>query len=240
MIDEEKVRKFWNARAATVHNLPFESIANLEQDPENLKLKIQLETEKTFAWLGPIAGKSVIDLGAGVGQWAFRFAERNAKKVVAVESSAPLVEIGRSEARRRGTQKLEFVNASAEEFHTKERFDLIFISGLFVYMNDSQADKFVLNLPELSHPGTQLLLRDGTGRSLRFEINDRWSEHLNAFYSATYRTRQEYLDLLSTAGFRLERDEDMFEEGSPLNKYPETRLRLYSFFLGSESKHAKD
>jgi hypothetical protein len=72
-------------------------------------------------------------------------------------------------------------------------------------------------------------LRDGTGVANRHEINDRLSQHLQSNYSATYRTRQQYLDMFEAAGFRLERDENMFDDGSPLNKYPETRLRIYRF-----------
>jgi hypothetical protein len=35
--------------------------------------------------------------------------------------------------------------------------------------------------------------------------------------------------MFAAAGFSIVRDENMFEEGSPLNKYPETRLRIYQF-----------
>ena len=44
-----------------------------------------------------------------------------------------------------------------------------------------------------------------------------------------YRTREEYVDMFEGIGFNLLRDEDMFEEESPLNKWKETRLRVYLF-----------
>ncbi|MEM6793433.1 MAG: class I SAM-dependent methyltransferase [Acidobacteriota bacterium] len=230
MIDKDKVKAFWDARAASYGELDFNSIANLEQDPSNLALKVCLENEKVFEYMGPdLTGRHVVDLGAGVGQWAFRFIERGAASVTAVEYSASLARVGRLEAERRGTENLEFVVSPAEEFRAEKTFDVVYISGLFVYMNDDQAELFTSGLPSLCRPKTLVLLRDGTGIAGRHEINDRHSEHLNTQYSATYRTAEQYEALFAEHGFSLERHENMFAEGSPLNKYPETRLRIYRF-----------
>ncbi|HXE71365.1 MAG TPA: class I SAM-dependent methyltransferase [Candidatus Nitrosotenuis sp.] len=229
MIDPEKVKGFWRARARSGKDLPFESIGNLEQDPDNLKLKVQLETAKVFSWLPALEGRSILDLGAGVGQWSFRFAERGAR-VVAVEYCEEMARIGRLEAARRGmANRVVFLTSAAEDFESQEAFDIIFMSGLMVYMNDDQAERLSTRLRPQCRPDGLLMLRDGTGLGRRHEIDNQFSEHLQACYSATYRTREQYLALFAAAGFRLVRDEDMFEEGCPLNKYRETRLRLYLF-----------
>ena len=227
------VKSFWDNRANTYKSLPFESIANLEQDPENLKLKVKLETEKVAKYLGSVAGKSILDLGAGVGQWSFRFIEAGAASVTAVEYSEPLAEIGRIEAARRGVENLFFEVSAAEQFYDDKTYDIVFISGLFVYMNDEQAALLVKNLVEFCHSGTIILLRDGTGVTGRYEINSQMSDHLQSLYSAVYRTRIEYEELFTGSGFSLLCDENMFDEECPLNKYPETRLRIYRFIHGA-------
>lgn len=227
MIDRDKVKAFWDARARTFGSLDFNSIANLEEDPANLALKVRLESEKVFAYLGSIAGKTILDLGAGVGQWAFRFVERGAAHVTAVEYSAQLADIGRLEAQRRGVSNLEFIVSPAETFTSDKAFDLVFISGLFVYMNDDQAEKLVSGLSRFCHANTSVLLRDGTGVRKRHDIDNRFSEHLRTDYSATYRTAREYEALFNSYGFRFLRHENMFPEDCVLNKYPETRLRIY-------------
>jgi ubiquinone/menaquinone biosynthesis C-methylase UbiE len=236
MIDKEKVKAFWDARAATYGALDFNSIANLEQDPENLALKIRLESEKVFEYLGSVEGKRILDLGAGVGQWAFRFVEHNAADVTAVEYSAELAAIGRREVENRNISNLKFVVSPAEDFAATQHFDVVFISGLFVYMNDDQAEKLVKNLPRLCGPNTTLLLRDGTGMAGRHEINNRLSQHLQTNYSATYRTIDQYKALFEEQGFSLLRHENMFPEDCPLNKYPETRLRIYEFKLTGQPR----
>jgi SAM-dependent methyltransferase len=229
MIDRARVKAFWDARAEMYGKVDFNSIANLEQDPTNLALKVRLESEKVFAYLGPLAGKSILDLGAGVGQWAFRFAERGAARVTAVEYSAALASIGRAEAVRSGLTRVEFVVSPAEEYGGGPTFDVVFISGLFVYMADDQAERLASNLPRFCRPETVVLVRDGTGIPFRHEIDNRHSEHLQTLYSATYRTAAEYEALFARQGFVLRRHENVFEEGCPLNKYPETRLRIYQF-----------
>lgn len=229
MIDKQKVKNFWDARAASYKSLPFESVANLEQDADSLELKIKLESEKVFAWLGSLDRLSILDLGAGVGQWTFRFSEKGAAQVTAIEYSEPLAEIGRQEARQRGATCVEFIASPAEKYLPRQHYDVVFISGLFVYLTDDQAAELMRRLPLACHSKTKVLLRDGTGLRDRYEINDRHSEHLQTRYSATYRTQEEYLQLFSCAGFEIVRDENMFPEGTPLNKYPETRLRLYEF-----------
>ncbi len=229
MIDSKKVKQFWDGRASSYKKVAFESVANLEQDPENLKRKIDDESAKVFSWLPDLTGLSILDLGAGVGQWSFRFAQRGACRVLAVEYAEGLVEIGRQEAQRRGTDTVEFVASPAEQFCTSERFDLVFISGLFVYLTDEQASMLLKNVGGFVAKGGHLMLRDGTGISGPYEINDRHSEHLGEKYSATYRTRDQLVAMMESCGVTLLNDENVFPEGHPLNKYPDTRLRLFLF-----------
>lgn len=228
MLDKDKVRNFWNSRAKSFNNVAFESIANLEQDTKNLEIKISHETDKVFSWLGDLENKSILDLGAGVGQWAFRFVGSGVKKVTAVEFSEELAAIGKEEAKRRGVDKIEFVVSPAELFDTEETFDIVFCSGLCVYLNDDQFDLLTKKLFKFIKPSGILVLREGMAIVNRHEINDRFSEHLQTNYSATYRTRDEYLNSLSKE-LILVKDENMFPEGHPLNKYSETRLHLFLF-----------
>ncbi|MFZ1362809.1 MAG: methyltransferase domain-containing protein [Candidatus Nanopelagicales bacterium] len=230
-IDQTRVKKFWDSRAEKYQELPFESVANLEQDPENLRLKIELETEAIAKYTGDVVGKTILDLGAGVGQWSFRFIENGANRVTAVEYSEGLAEIGRVEAEKRGVNSIEFFVSPAEQFVTDEQFDLVFISGLFVYLNDPQAQVLAEGLASFCSDNSKLVVRDGTGVPNRHEINQAHSEHLDSEYSAVYRTRDEYIDLMTSNGFKLVKDENVFYEGCPLNKYPETRLRVYEFVL---------
>lgn len=235
MLDRNRVKKFWDDRAKKYDSLAFESVANLEEDSDNLKLKIQLETTKVFKWMGNIADKTILDIGAGVGQWSFRFIEHGVHSVTAVEFSEPLAEIGRKEAKKLNTNNIKFVVTPAEKYTPIMKFDIVFISGLFVYLDESQTQELMLNIQQAVHSKTVIVLRDGTAVNKRYEINNKMSEHLKSNYSAIYRSRSEYIDLFEKIGLELVADENMFDEGCQLNKYPETRLRLYLFKAGDNS-----
>ena len=229
MIDPKSVKEFWERRGLEEGRTMFESIANLEPDPELLRLKIDEETACVMPRLLLNNTIRMLDLGAGVGQWSFRFAPL-VKEVVAVEYSEPLARIGMEAANELGVNNIEYAISSAEDYFTEKPFDLIFISGLFVYLTDEQASKLLFNLPKMLIPNGKLCLRDGTSiLPERYFINNRWSEVLQTNYSAIYRTRKEYIEIFKSAGFDLLEDCQVFNEGSPLNKYPETRLRLYMF-----------
>lgn len=237
MIDADKVKRFWNARSRKLKEVPFESIANLEEDPALLSLKTRLEQDRVFPRLPLSKDVTLLDLGAGVGQWAFRLAPL-VKKVVAVEYSQELANIGRAEALRQKAENVEFVTSAAEEYTADQAFDIVFISGLFVYLTDEQASRVAGHLPSLVKPGGLVFLRDGTSiLDGRHEINDRFSTILKASYSAVYRTRGEYIALFQARGFSLVEDGQMFDEGCPLNKFSETRLWFY-VFLPDAKRHA--
>lgn len=227
MIDPAKVKSFWETRGDKLGKLPFESIANLEEKPELLALKIQLEQEKIMPLLPITKDTTVLDLGAGVGQWTFRFAPL-AKHVTAVEYTDSLAEIGRTEAKNRGINNVTFITSPAESYQSAERFDIIFISGLFVYLNPDQAQLLMQHLPTLIKPNGLLLVRDGTSiLENAHHINNRFSDILSEQYSAFYRTRDQYASLFADASFSLLQDGQVFDEGCPLNKFPETRLYYY-------------
>ena len=231
MIDSNSVKTFWDKRGAKYSGVPFESIANLEEDPALLDLKIRLETEQVMPRLAIDESSRVVDLGAGCGQWAFRFAPL-VKEVAAVEYTRALVDIGRVEAQKRKAANVTFIHCAAEDFPLDQAYDLAFISGLFVYMTDEQAQRLLKKLSGLDD-ACQVFLRDGTSiLPHRHLIENRYSEVLKTNYSAIYRTREEYLKLFARAGFSLVEDGNMFPEDCRLNKYPETRLRFYSFKRG--------
>lgn len=235
-IDPAKVRSFWEARAAKLNAVPYESIANLEEDPGLLALKVELETECVLPRLVLGPETRILDLGAGVGQWAFRFAPR-VREVVAVEYAAGLAEIARREAERLELSNVEYVVSPAESYASPEPFDVVFVSGLFVYLADEQVRALLARLPELVRPGGQLFVRDGAS-VLDHEhlIDDRESAILGSRYSARYRTVPDYLAMFARVGFSAIEHGPVFPEGCPLNKFPETRLWFFDLRDTPEAK----
>jgi len=227
-LNSENIKGFWDKRAEKYENKKSFSITNLEEDERIQKLKIILERKKIFKLLKLNSHLKVIDLGSGIGAWSILFAKK-CNQVVAVEYSQKMIDIAKQLAKKKSINNIEFICENVLDFKTRQKFDVIFISGLLIYILDEEIGKLLKNIYEYSKTGTILLLRDSTGISGRHEIIQEYSEALKTNYSALYRTRSEYIEFFERIGYSLIFDEDMFDEGSPLNKWKETRLRIYLF-----------
>lgn len=225
----ENIRTFWEQRSAKAGCLSFESIGNLEDDPKLLAGKVTKEREKVFSKISLSSDAKVLDLGAGCGQWSLLFAPL-AAEVTAVEFIPAMLDLARKEATKRGINNVKFVLSTAQDFLPAEKYDLIFLSGLIMYLDDGQFARMLENMAGALADDGLVFVRDASSiLDERFVINDKYSEKLKANYSAIYRTYAEYADMFARYGYTLHDSGDMFDETSPLNKYNETRLRYYIF-----------
>lgn len=227
MIDHDKIREFWIRRGEREGNIAFESLANLEEDERLLGLKIRLEKERLLPLLNLSADSDVLDLGAGNGQWALRFAPMS-RSVTAVDYSPTMLAIGRRKAMETGCGNIEFIESPIETFVPAKRYATVFVSGLFIYLDNSRASRVAGMMAKALADDGVALVRDGTSiKKDRHVIDDRFSPLLRCNYSAVYRTSEEYGRIFKAASLSVLDEGDMFDEGCPLNKYPETRLRYY-------------
>lgn len=225
-VDTVYMREFWEKRAQT-HKIN-EGLTNLEDDAELLKLKIQKETPKMKAYVEPDKSTKLLDLGSGYGTWSFAFA-KGVELVHAVDYIEDMIEIGRERAKDEGITNIEFFQSSVQEYTSDVKYDTIILSGICLYLNDTDMRQMLKKMQKYSKEGTAIILRDSTGLKERYIIEKEYSDRLKTMYSATYRTKEEYIKLFEKAGFELIKDEDMFDEGSVLNRHKETRLRIYKF-----------
>lgn len=233
-MDELKAERFWDARASEYGLIPLESIVNFEEDPVLLKMKVEAEERCVFGRLRLRRNHHLLDLGAGVGQWSFRFA-RHVERVVAVEPSERLLSIARHEAAARSISNVHFVRCSAQNFMAERTFDIVFVSGLLTYLTDASADLVMRAIKSMSTFDGTVFVRDSTSvLPSRYLVTER-PQALNGHrayysdYSAVYRTRDEIVRMVTGVGFRLIEDGQMYEEGCPLNKTPEKRTWFYVF-----------
>jgi len=227
-LDYKKIKDFWDSRANNYNENNY-SATNLENEKKLQELKIICEKEKISSYIKSISFKNVLDFGTGLGYWS-RFFSNYCERILAVDFSEKMIDQAREiTLKKNSNNNIEYVVGNVLDFSTNEKFDLIFISGVMIYINDKDIKKIQNNLTRLSKKGTYLLLRDGTGFPDSYQIIDKYSKELSSYYSAIYRTKNDYKKLFENIGFSLLKDENMFEDGSSLNKHKETRLRIYLF-----------
>jgi len=229
-LNKEKVLDFWKARALKNSSEELKNSANLEDNPELSRLKIQLENEKVERYLMKTCLHGhALDLGSGFGYWS-REISKYYDSVTGVDFCKEMVVKAIDSLEHNPNNKVSFVCSEAQHFfETNKKFKFIFISGLLIYLNDEDIEKLINNIDNYTERGTYIVLRDGTAVDDQYEISNSYSENLQANYSAIYRTRQSYIEIFKKANFKILQDEDMFEKGHVLNKFQETRLRIYLF-----------
>ncbi len=100
-----------------------------------------------------------LDLGSGIGYWAEHFARRFSQ-VVAVEASRPLYDA--LEKRCSPHANVVLIHDDVMAFQPTDQYDLIFLGGLLMYLNNDDVISLMKKLiPSLS-PGGVILCRETT------------------------------------------------------------------------------
>lgn len=138
----------------------------------------------------------VLDLGCGIGHWAVRFAERFSE-VVAVDGSQAF----HDSLKKRITShpNIEAVHYNVMEYQPSGKFEVIFLGGLLMYLNEEDAVALLQRLAPLLNPGGVILCRESTV--------SHGSEIRQGEYQATYRSKQLYVELFNQCDLSMDRTE---------------------------------
>ncbi len=132
---------------------------------------------------------TALDLGCGVGYWAEYFAGCFAK-VVAVEASRPLYEATRQ--RCTPYPHVEVNHGDVMAFEPKDQYELVFLGGMLMYLNESDVIALLQKLAPLLSSGGIILCRETTVRSATVT---RQGE-----YQAVYRSVSAYHEVFQQCG----------------------------------------
>ena len=190
-IDYTVVRRYFQAAgsntAATASYMAHEQ--NLPENSVRYRMRKEIETIADWLEAVPPAGR-VLDLGCGAGTWTKIFADRYSS-VVGIEQSPSMVAAAR-------TLLAPFPSAKIVECDVRQDlpagpFDLIFLGGLCMYLNDPDAVAILRSLKDRLASGASIVLRETTvPQGKRTPRGD---------YQAVYRSVSLYQDLFREAGF---------------------------------------
>ena len=133
---------------------------------------------------------SVLDLGSGVGFWTEYFAHRFAN-VTSVEASPVLYSALKDRCSR--YPNVTICNGDVLSFEPQEKFGLVFLGGLLMYLNEHDVRVLLERLAPSLESGALVLCRESTIR--------RGTKMLREEYQVVYRSVETYRRIFADAGF---------------------------------------
>ncbi len=132
---------------------------------------------------------TVLDLGSGIGCWTEYFATRFAR-VVCVEGSRPLYEA--LQERCATLLNVKSILGDVMLFQPEDRYELIFLGGLLMYLNESDVVSLLQKLTPSLQPGGMILCRETTVRKA--------TETREGDYQVVYRSTATYQRIFTECG----------------------------------------
>tara|TARA_Y100000589_G_C27197775_1_gene647764 strand:+ start:6020 stop:6709 length:690 start_codon:yes stop_codon:yes gene_type:complete len=209
------------------------SISNLSYDKELSIEKSNIEQKKVKSLLKDLNKyyESCIEIGAGTCQWT-NLLSQNCRNVLATDTSKGMLSLGKKYIERNHNCKninYYFGDICIEKNPENAPYDLIFISGLLLYLNEQKFYKILNFLEKYSINKSILILREPVAIKSEYLLNNKYSKELQTIYSAIYRTETKIINNFKKNNFKLLTNDWMHSNGSKFNKWEETRLKLFSF-----------
>lgn len=222
-LDENEVKKFFDERSKKP--LPhLYNYTNYQDKHPDLVLKRDLyEKEKICPLLNIKSDTRVLDIGCGVGRWASTIISEGGT-YVGIDYSETLLDLAKQGCERDAlpTDRYEFICASFQNLikllpknHIKEKFDLILVNGVMVYVNDRDLSLCIANVDALLKVNGFLYVKEPVSYGERMTLQNVYSEELSSYYSAIYRSAHEYEFLWKKFldGYEMAYQGDLWEKG---------------------------
>ena len=194
-IDDAAVKKYFDnatgGTAATVSMMTHEF--NLPASAARYRLQKEIETISD--WLGAVNDSGrVLDVGCGAGTWSEIFSQRY-KTVIGIEQSSLMLKAARE--RVASLPNVKILEGDGRHDLPEGSFDMIFLGGLCMYLNDDDLIELLHSLKNRLTEGGSIILREST---LHQGVYLAQGE-----YQAVYRSVNLYHQLFDDAGpFRVE------------------------------------
>ncbi|KAK3861174.1 hypothetical protein Pcinc_032825 [Petrolisthes cinctipes] len=148
MADVDKDRKeFWSSQPAVLDSMVFCDNPLLQK----------ADTDYMVQYLPPIAGKSVLELGAGIGRLTGEIAKK-AKDITAVDFMQHFLDVNK--VNNRHLSNITYICDDFTKFQIDKKYDLVVSAWLFLNTKDEGVDKMIGQVLEWLQPGGYFVFRE--------------------------------------------------------------------------------
>lgn len=223
-IDKEDIKDFFDKRASK----EVDSLMTITsfQEKENLD-KRQEEESKIVLENIDLTGKKILEIGCGLGRWAEIFHDK-CKSYLGLDYAENLINLAKENYNYENCefQVMSALDIKIDELIIKPPFDIIFIAGVLIYLNDEDISQMIKEINKISSKNKIIYIRETISvMNNRLTLKDFYSKDLDANYNAIYRTEDELLDFFKEFENITNIKTDKIHES--LNKHDETGYRYF-------------
>ncbi len=162
-LDTAKVAEFWNQARKQAEQDQQTGYLQDEWPAALGHNRLRGEWALVSRWLDEhdVPRGACLDVGCGSGVWLERLAPRFAR-AHGIDLSSEMVESARAHLARCGITNATVEVQSALELAEAGAYDLIFVGGVLMYLNDDVVERMLAVLGSLLTPGGLLILREST------------------------------------------------------------------------------
>ncbi|WP_237152552.1 class I SAM-dependent methyltransferase [Oryzibacter oryziterrae] len=200
-LSAEAVSDFFEKRAQAFDPAkPLSAVLYQDDHPEIARERDRIERDKITPLLKLTGKERLLDVGCGIGRWAQALSDQLAF-AYGVDASPSLIELARKLCPQ---ANLAFDAYGVDDLDdalltAKGPFDRVILSGILIYLNDTQVSRLLHLLGRHLAPGGLLYLREPMGVMGRLSLLDHWSDELKASYNAIYREPKELESVMASA-----------------------------------------
>ena len=198
-IDTENTVSFYDQRAKTIKNRKQEYTTVLlgDQDPDFSVKWDAYEKQFILPKLKLNQDKVILDIGCGIGRWAEAVADQ-CKEYYGVDFSSEMIAVAKENIKNENCHfyAMSAVDAVSNPKIIDRKYDIVLDVGVSMYINEEELVECYQGLKKLADRDTLFYFEESVGKKERITLNHIWSDNLNAYYGAIYRTREEYKSLI--------------------------------------------
>lgn len=192
-IDSKKVKNFFDERAKkNVENILSKT---MYQDKQVVEKRQSDEIKIVLSKLD-LNNKKILEIGCGIGRWAEVFKDY-CSQYLGIDYSKNLIKIAKENYSFDNCyfQEMSATNIVESKLLVKPKYDIIFITGVLIYLNDDDIKQVISEINKISDNNTVIYIRETLSKlESRLTLKDFYSEDLNEEYNAIYRTENELIN----------------------------------------------
>ena len=199
-IDTSKTIEFYNQRVRNMDSRKekYTTVLLGDQDPDKAVKWDAFEKPFILPKLKLDDSKNVLDLGCGIGRWAETVAPL-CNHYTGIDFSEEMIEYSKNKINRDNCTFINkaIIDSFSDENLLKYKYDAVIFTSVAMYINDDVLVQCYSKLCNIVNRNAIIYFEESAGVGERLTLNHIWSENLNSYYEAIYRTDQEYLNLMS-------------------------------------------